>query len=50
MGLTGAAVTEREVDHPKTYKPPEPFVVLYCNLRSLPFLGLLGLLVRQLKV
>ena len=26
------------------------FVVLYCNFRSLPFLGLLGFLLRQLKV
>ena len=26
------------------------FVVLYCNFRSLDFLGLLGFLIRQLKV
>ena len=26
------------------------FVVLYCNFRSLPFLGLLGFLLRQPKV
>ena len=26
------------------------FVVLYCNFRSLPFLGLLGFFLRQLKV
>ena len=26
------------------------FVVLYCNFRSLAFLGLLGFLIRQLKV
>ena len=26
------------------------FVVLYCNFRSLAFLGLLGSLVRQLKI
>ena len=25
------------------------FVVLYCNFRSLAFLGLLGFLIRQLK-
>ena len=26
------------------------FVVLYCNFRSLAFLGLFGFLIRQLKV
>ena len=26
------------------------FVVLYCNFRSLAFLGLLGFVIRQLKV
>ena len=26
------------------------FVVLYCNFRSLAFLGLLGFLIRQLKI
>ena len=26
------------------------FVVLYCNFRSLPFLGLLGFFIRQLEV
>ena len=29
---------------------PGNFVVRYCNFRSLPFLGLLGFLLRQLKV
>ena len=34
----------------RSLNPAIFFVVLYCTFRSLPFLGLLGFSIRQLKV
>ena len=45
-----ALLVQPVVDLPVALNPKPYFVVLYCNFRSLAFLGLLGFLIRQLKV
>ena len=49
MGLRGRLDEGRRVPKPNT-RIPKPFVGLYCNFRSLAFLGLLGFLIRQLQI
>ena len=52
--LRAADSSERspKAKNPKAKNPKQPltFVVLYCNFRSLTFLGLLGFLRGQLKI